>query len=463
MNQPAVDLDGLMSRSAEAFFVRNPAGKTVFHNRAFTELVGAAPNDPTEWSRVESELLAVPDDLPPGEWRLADRPWQSGGPKRWLNVAFFRLSESQPNAAAETIAVLGFVRATRPIGAGAPTKAADSLVPERLARLREEQVARWGFHSLPARGAAMQRVLDQARLAIETKAPVAIIGEPGTGKHSLARTIHHQQFGGKGSFASLNCRALPPDIQRQQLLGRFDVPNARSAEAFGLLHAPGSGTLLIQHPLDLAPDLQEEIVKASADAARSWRLIVTETVPLEDGVRDGRLTETFFYQTSTMTIRLPPLRARRAELTDHCHWILERRRQGEGSRTVGIDPGAMDVLSEYEWPGNLRELETVLDAAAQRAGGALIARADLPRRLRSPSAAARAESTIPDEFDPHSSASGPVLPSLDELLEEVERRMFKLALARFRGNKSKAAEYLRISRPRFHRRCEQFGLSSEDS
>ena len=442
-NRTAIDLAGLLARANEAFFVLNERGALAHGNRAFGELLEVPASTDPAVRKALSELLRIPDDLPAGTARRVERVWGTGPRRRWFHVLFIALSD--PNGA--SLGVLGHVTVGKP--ADRVPKSVDSLTDERLDRLREEQTKRWGFHAVAARGEGMQRVLHQLRLAVGSAEPVTLIGESGTGKTTLARVVHHERFGATGSFVVLDCESLSFDVQRRLLFGRLDVPDPNSPEALGLLRAPGAGTLLVRHPLDLAADLQKEIVKRFSDRSAPWRLMVTTRMPLEDSRVDGRLIDSFYHLSSTLPIHLPPLRQRGMEFADTCRSIVANLPMSSGQRVHTIDPGAMELLAAYDWPGNLRELHTVLSTAASRASGGFITRSDLPRRIR------RAGPGVAPETVQTNST-----PSLDRLLEEVERRMLQRALTHSGGNKSQAAKSLGISRARFQRRWEQLATPS---
>lgn len=322
----------------------------------------------------------------------------------------------------------------------------DQAARDRLDQVRREQLETWGYHWLPVRSQAMNRVYHQLRLAAASLEPVTFLGEAGTGKQTLARVLHHQRFGATGVFALLDGEALPPQTQREELRGRLDVANVHSPAALGLLRAPGPGTLCIREPLSLAADLQDDIARAADEGTLGLALVVCSRHPLRGAHASPPVTAAFFHLASRLTIELPPLRERRAELEDYCQLILGRHAERAGRPRAALERSAVAVLADYDWPGNLRELEVLLERAAER--GESIEASHLPRRVHQPLA-------------PPVAPAGPVTPPpLDEILAQIERRLLKNALARASGNKSKAAQFLGISRVRLHRRMEQLGFST---
>lgn len=427
----AIDCNSLLARVAAPVFVLDERGTLVFANDALWHWLGARPES---GDAALSALLAMPLDLPSGQVRYALRLWTSGAHKRWLCLWFLPLDSPQ----AGRVGVLGYV--TDQQLNDVPVKASDAIAHERLARLGEQQLTHFGFETLPATGPAMSRVLRQVQLAINTKHPTLLLGESGVGKTYLARLIHEHGSNPGATFETLNCIDVSAGAQRQQLLGRWT--ELEKPGAAGLLNARGPGTLLIRGVTHLALDLQSEIARRFSGDAEGWRLIATERAPIEPALGDGRLLESLYQLLTTVVIAVPPLRQRRDDLADCCAWFLEAC--GDEPHATGFDDEALRLLLAYDWPGNVRELDSVLRACARNAAGRLIGPDDLPTRIRTPGMA-------------DGDIAPSILPPLDEALDALQRDLVRQALQRFRGNKSKAAEALRISRPRMLRLVEQLG------
>lgn len=438
----ATDLNLVMGNSAEAFFVLDERGRVVFLNRGMESLTGVSRTDASAMDRLADEMLRPPVDLPPSTPRVARRPWGEGKSRKWLSITFIPLRDG----AGGGVGVLG--HATLCAESPEIPVAVDALAQERLARIREEQSVRFGFESVPARGAAMLRVLHQLKLAIASDTPVSFVGEIGTGKTALAQTLHFASERRRGNLAILDCRQSTSEQLRSALVGPAVISvegaiQTEPADFGGLLHPSQSGTMILLGVGRLAVDLQELLVREMKDETPRWRLVATERETLESCLADGRLIASLYYLLSRFVISVPALRERPLELADHCQWILALRRPttAKGEPVVGISPEAMQVLEGYDWPGNLVELEAVLLTAARRASKPMLSPRDLSRRL---SKAAEREDI---------SGETPQLPALDAMLDAIEQRMIELALRLFKGNKSKAAEALGISRPRLHKRA----------
>jgi DNA-binding NtrC family response regulator len=439
----SADVRRLFENSPDPFFILNERGRLVFANPALEQAVFTKLADDEARGRLEAELLRPPADLPDEGPRLAHRAWGEGKARRWYSVVFTPIRDGS----GVRVAVLGHLsKAAAPSGVEA---AVDALAQERLERMREEQRSRFGFECMPARGAPMLRALHQLRLAAQSDTPVAIVGEAGVGKRTLARVLHFASERRRRNLAVLDCRMLPNEQLRRELVGAGGVsteaaPTSAARPSGGLLSQQVGGTLVLLGAARLPFDLQELLARESdADESPRWRIVATEREPLENALADGRLARGLYYLLTRFIIQVPPLRDRTAELGDHCQWILDRLRAESPSAASAVSPDALDVLVRYRWPGNLVELESVLRTSALRTSKPILGARDLPRRLLKP-----------EEQDERRAERAP-LPQLDEMLETIERRMVELSMRLHKGNKSKAAASLGISRQRLIRRVEQ--------
>jgi DNA-binding NtrC family response regulator len=334
------------------------------------------------------------------------------------------------------LGLLGLVR-----GADATPHAPDSEAQRLRASLqevRERLQARVGFDTLIGKGASHRRLLAQVDAAAATTVPILIVGEPGTGKRLVARTIHQRGPRPSAPLVPFDAAALPPEVLERELFESNGVPLPR----FGL---PDGATILLGDLLDLPRDLQARLAEAIEHGR--VRLIATTRADPDQALHDDRLRPDFYYALTGLVIRLDPLSDRLAELPLLAQHFLERANLRGDRRRAGIDREALAALLAYDWPGNLRELARVLDAAHGQGVGDLVALADLPAAIRGHLASAYNPPAMPP----------PVTP-LDDLLNQLERRLIEQALQRARQNKSRAADLLEISRPRLYRRIRDLGI-----
>jgi DNA-binding NtrC family response regulator len=213
--------------------------------------------------------------------------------------------------------------------------------------------------------------------------------------------------------------------------------------------------------LRLARDLQMRLLSALRPDVR---LIATTSTEPQPAIDSSQFRTDLYFALTSLVIQLAPLRERRAEIPLLSQALLERANKREGGLLRGFSPEAMEVLTRYDWPGNLTELARVIEharaAAAKQTGknepGQFIVPTDLPVAIQGYTGAAYSPPLAPKSIKP-----------LDELLMEFEQRLIETALKQARSNKSRAAEILGISRPRLYRRIKELGLpddeASEDS
>jgi DNA-binding NtrC family response regulator len=310
-----------------------------------------------------------------------------------------------------------------------------------LLEIRHRLEGRYGIESLAGRGPAHERLLAQVRVAAESRTPVTIIGEPGTGKRSIARVIHQCCPRKNLPFLPFDCTVLPPELLEREL---FDS-SQKSPEASARPGSVREATVLLINATDLHRDLQARLIEKSRV---DFRLIATSQVSLEHALEVGRIRPDFYYALSTFVIQLRPLRDRVDEISLLAQHFLERANQRGHGVKLSLDEGASRALAAYDWPGNLPELARVIDAAHATSVTESIRVDDLPAEIRGHQASA---------FLPASTQ----LESLDQLLTQVERQLIEQALAWTRQNKSKAADVLGISRPRLYRRIKELGIPED--
>jgi PAS domain S-box-containing protein len=456
MTQDEFRWQALFQRAREPLFLLNRQRRILFVNRAWEELTGVSAAEargrrvghrrkPATLPLDEAlaHALTPPLEVLQGRPARARRLAPGGARLGWWDVEFFPLRGDDG-----LLAIVGKVHA---VTADADPARPSGPLPEKLVALREGLRQRYNLELFDSELPAVRRVAEQIRLAMKTRVPVLIVGAPGTGKYTVARTLHHsaptdvESAPAEQAFAALDC-GLPLAALEETLF----APH-------GLTRRPEIGTIYLKEPGRLPRELQARLVElldessepaAGAPPRPRW-VAGCLCDPAED-VRAGRLLEDLHCRLGTVVITLPSLQERRGDLFALTERLLRRARSdgdGVAHRPTSLTGEAWEVLEHYPWPGNLRELYTVLTGAAQRATGAHIEAADLPAYVR---LAVRLDALPPPPPER-------ALP-LDELLQEAERRLIALALRLARGNRSRAAEILAVWRPRLQRRMEALGL-----
>jgi len=306
----------------------------------------------------------------------------------------------------------------------------------QLQRLRQQTALRYRIDRVSGDAPAMRRARAQAEVAVATRASVLLLGPPGSGRRHLAEVIHY-------SAAVESCGPLVP-----LECGLLDVESIQSILR-SLTAEKKSGTLLFCDA-DQLPAESQAVLAASLPAAKCpLRLISTAAAALADLAPRGLFREDLAALLSTITIELPPLAQRRNDLPLLAQALLEEQNARSSKQIGGFSSEAIDRICAYDWPGNVAELAQVVAESHARASGRMIARDELPERLRL-AAEAAARPRRPEE---------PI--QLDEFVERIERELIRRALARSKGNKAKAARLLGLNRPRLYRRMVQLGLAEE--
>lgn len=361
-------------------------------------------------------------------------------------IHFFPLRASQEKARDKVVAVMGVVVPVRTPGPSAPASPVLQLHAE-LAALRSALRSRFGEETLVTRSSSMVKVLNQVELAIASPVHISLIGEPGTGKEHLARLIHYAGKMRDGWFVPLDCAKLDAS-ELDRVLGRL-IEVQISGVAPGV--RPQPATVYLASVERLPRDLQEklaEALKVSHKGERSGlRILSSGARRFTDAVAAGTLREDLESLLGTLSIHLPPLRERHADLPLLAqHFLGEQNRQHE-KQLSGFAPDVWPSFQRHTWPGNLDELQRVIQEAYGVATDKHVKLSDLPFRFR----------TALEALDSPPPLSPLQLP-LDEMLLRVETNAIQLALERGKFNKSKAAEILGINRARLYRRMEQLGI-----
>jgi DNA-binding NtrC family response regulator len=281
----------------------------------------------------------------------------------------------------------------------------------------------------------LQPALAQARLAVQARCGVLIVGEPGTGKQWFAHTIHCSSALRDRPFLSLDATALPTMAVNGVLFGPL-----------GLYRSDGAGTIYVHEPSRLTLDVQDEIAQRIGDSGSLGPRLIAGTTLVENPaqpVAQGAMLRPLFDALSVIVIRLPPLRERIAEVPAIVEQLLTRL----NPNPLTIASEALDALAAHTWPGNLTELQLVLQHAISQVPGNRIEVHHLPLAIRQSRIAVDVPAPPTETMTP-----------LDSALEQLERKMIRAALAKAKGNRARAAELLSIWRSRLIRRMKALGI-----
>jgi DNA-binding NtrC family response regulator len=303
-------------------------------------------------------------------------------------------------------------------------------------------------------------VVELARKLARAPSTVLILGKTGVGKEVLSRLIHAWSPRAERPFVRINCAAIPDALLESELFGaERGAFTGADRRRIGHVEAASTGSLFLDEIGELSPSAQAKLlgvlenrvivrVGGTAEIPVDVRLLCATHRDLRDEVARGRFREDLFYRVSTFTLRVPSLAERPSEIVPLASVFARRFALSLGHAEPRLDARAVDALQAYAWPGNVRELRNAIEHAVVLADGQTLSLEHLPETLRAsaPAVGAPAPST-----EPQSSA-------MRERVEDVERRAIEDALAAERGNQTRAAERLGISRRALTYKLAKYGF-----
>ena len=300
------------------------------------------------------------------------------------------------------------------------------------------------------------RTIEQAA---PTAASVLIWGESGTGKELAAQTIHELSPRSSFPFVAINCAAIPETLLESEIFGHekgaFTGAQDRRTGVFELAHR---GTLFLDEIAEMQPATQVKLLRVlqertfrrlggRQEQSVDVRVIAATNVNPVDAVKSGKLREDLFYRLNVFTIELPPLRERREDLPLLIQRFLNEFNSTNNKQVKAVDQESMQILEQYPWPGNIRELRNVIERATILAEGEFIQMKHLPPLL-----VTKGEETLPT-----------MTLTPGTTVDEAERRLILLTLDHTRNNKTRAAEILGISLKTLHNKLNKLRLRPKKS
>jgi len=301
----------------------------------------------------------------------------------------------------------------------------------------------------------MHQIFETIRTAAPSDASVLIEGESGTGKELIATAFHAQSQRAAGPFIRINCAAIPHELIESELFGyKKGAFTGADRDKRGLIEAASQGTLLLDEIAEMPTHLQTKLLRVLQERRLrrlgdeheidvNFRLVSAtnrNTLTLLD---EGLLRKDLYFRISTIKIKVPPLRERLDDVPVIAGRFLIRFNEQYGKKIRDISPETVMRLVSYDWPGNIRQLESVIERAVLFCSGTEL----LPNCL-------------PEEFQSHTSSSTFVIPPLLPM-EEIERQAIMQTLERTHGNIKKTAQILRFPRPTFYRKLKKLGIKVE--
>jgi len=302
----------------------------------------------------------------------------------------------------------------------------------------------------------LQQIIQTIRTAARSDASVLIEGESGTGKELIAAAFHAQSQRSSGPFIRINCAAIPHELIESELFGyQKGAFTGADRDKRGLMEAASGGTLLLDEIAEMPPHLQTKLLRVLQERKLrrlgdepeidvNFRLVSATNRNTEALLEQGILRHDLYFRISTIKIRVPPLRERLDDVPLIATHFLQRFNNQYGKRILGPSLDTVSHLLRYNWPGNIRELESVIERAVVFCTGDHLSPECLPEEFQR------------TRFNKSSFVIPPLVP-----LQDIEREAILQTLERTSGNVKRSAQILRCPRPTFYRKLKKFGIKVE--
>ena len=313
------------------------------------------------------------------------------------------------------------------------------------------------FDALVARSDVMKQLFATIARVASFKTTVLIMGETGVGKELVARAIHNRSPRHVKPFLAVNCGAIPVNLIESELFGhRKGAFTDAHADKRGIFEEADGGTLFLDEITELPMQLQVKLLRVLQESAVrrvgenhdrkvDVRIVAATNKDLSKEVKAQRFREDLYFRLNVLALTIPALRERREDIPLLVEHFIGRFNEKLGTRITGIDPRAMQILSEYPWEGNVRQLEHAMERAMVLCEGTVIQLQDLEPRIREPT------DPIAAELDKGNY-------SIKKTVRIIEEILIRRALEKTKGNRTRAAELLEISHRALLYKIKEFGV-----
>ncbi len=304
--------------------------------------------------------------------------------------------------------------------------------------LKEEISRQYRFENIVGQSTKFLTVLSVVEKVLDSSVPVLIQGESGTGKELVAKAIHYNGPRKEKNFVAQYCGALPETLLESELFGyKKGAFTGASTNKMGLFEMADGGTFFLDEIGDISPSIQAKLLRVLQDGEMrrvgdtqsikvDVRLISATNRDLVQEVKSGRFREDLFYRLNVVTINLPSLRERQSDIPLLCRHFLQTSSASQAKGIDQIENKALAILMDYNWPGNIRELENVISYAVVMAKGQTIRLEDLPDQIKT-------------------TKSGPASVMTGQTMREMEKNLIIATLKSCQGNRRQTADQLGIS------------------
>ncbi|WIF95066.1 sigma-54 interaction domain-containing protein [Caminicella sporogenes] len=322
--------------------------------------------------------------------------------------------------------------------------------------LNKEKTAKYSFEHIVGSGKKITDIKKMAQKIAKTDSNVLILGESGTGKELLAHSIHNASNRRFGPFIRINCAAIPSELLESELFGYDEgaFTGAKKGGKKGKFELANGGTILLDEIGDMSMHMQAKLLRVIQEKeverlggnkriSLDVRIIASTNMDLEKLVEEKKFREDLYYRLNVITIKLPPLRERKEDIEELANALRIKVSNRLGIYVEGISSEALRYLKAYDWPGNIRELENVIERAINLLDSDLIIQPKhLPKRLRQNKKISYLDTKK----------------TLKDIIEEIEKNVIRECLEKTNGNKNKAAKILGLSRTGLYKKLERYNI-----
>jgi two-component system, NtrC family, response regulator AtoC len=345
-------------------------------------------------------------------------------------------------------------------------------------QLHERLDEKFSFEGIIGHSAKLQEVIDRVKLVAPSKATVLVEGESGTGKELIAQAVHQASPRARGPFIAVHCAALSENLLESEIFGHERGAFTGAMERrVGRFEAADGGTLFLDEIGEISSSTQVKLLRfletktvervgGTKPIPLDVRLVAATNRSLEQLVREGRFREDLFFRLNVVRIAMPPLRERTEDIPVLLTHYMKQFSEENKFPLLTIEPGALRHLQAYPWPGNIRELRNFTENAVVLHRGGKLTEYDLEPRFRGEVLALPPGSSTPAGATGSSTGNAPPPPaqtsavspgfsspaSASLLIQDNEKRLLREALIKARGNRTRAAELMGISRRTLHRK-----------
>ena len=318
--------------------------------------------------------------------------------------------------------------------------------------LHERLDVKYSFEGIIGNSKELKEVIERVKLVAPSRASVLIEGETGTGKERIAQAIHQNSNRGQGPFVAVHCAALPANLLESELFGHEKGAFTGATERrIGRFELADGGTLFLDEIGEISLSTQVKLLRfleqrtferigSSKSIKVDTRLVAATNRDLQQMVNEGTFREDLYFRLNVVQVTMPPLRERTEDLPILLNHFLGEFAEENQIDAPSFEPGAMQCLRRYSWPGNIRELRNFAENVVVLHRGSAIRDYDLESKFRGETRSIDGEEKVVSPLDK----------------EENEKRLLREALADAKGNRTSAAKLLGISRRTLHRKLQQW-------